>query len=77
MTYKRLTITFPEDLVTRVQRCIHGRGFSTYLAEAAREKLKRDDKATLAKRLAEGYAQSGGEDRAIAQDWNTVTADGL
>jgi CDP-glucose 4,6-dehydratase len=44
MSFTRVTITFPEDLAARVRRCAHSRGFSAYLASAAREKLLREGK---------------------------------
>lgn len=77
MTYKRLTITFPQDLVTKVRRCVRGRGFSTFLADAAREKLSRGDSEALREKLIQGYIHAASEDRTINDDWDTVTADGL
>lgn len=77
MAYKRLTITFPQDLVTKVRRCVRGRGFSTFLADATREKLSRDDSEVLREKLVQGYAHASLEDRTIDNDWDNVTADGL
>jgi Arc/MetJ family transcription regulator len=77
MTFTRLTITLPEDLVARVRRCAHARGFSSYLASAAREKLLREDKTHIKKKLGEAYAQAAEEDRIVVSEWDAVIGDGL
>lgn len=77
MSFTRVTITFPEDLAARVRRCAHSRGFSAYLASAAREKLLREDKELIKMKLGEAYTQSAEEDRAVAEDWEAATGDGL
>lgn len=77
MSFTRVTITFPEDLAARVRRCAHSRGFSAYLASAAREKLLREDKDLIKKKLGEAYAQAAEEDQTVAEEWDAATGDGL
>ncbi len=77
MSYTKLTITFPSDLASHMRRCIPRRHVSAFLAMAAREKLLRDGPGQLEKVLAQGYAASAAEDRALAAEWDSVTGDGL
>jgi hypothetical protein len=77
MSFERFTITFPAELAVRVRRCARPRGFSTYLATAAREKLQREDKEILKKTLGESYALAAKEDQVLADEWDAVVGDGL
>ena len=77
MSFTSMTITFPEDLATRVRRCAPRRGFSAFLAKAAREKLLREDTESMKATLGQAYAEAAQEDQALADDWATTIADGL
>jgi hypothetical protein len=77
MSYTKLTITFPSDLASQVRRRIPRRRVSSFLASAAREKLLRDGPGQLGQILAEGYAATAAEDRAMAAEWDVVSGDGL
>lgn len=77
MSFTRVTITFPQDLATRVRRCASRRGFSAFLAKAAQEKLLREDTETLKTKLREAYTLAAKEDQALADDWGGTLGDGL
>jgi len=66
----RLNITMPEDLVKQLKSV---RNKSRFIAQAIREKIKRDKKERMKHLLIEGYKQSAGDDKEINGEWEGVT----
>jgi len=70
---KRLNITLPEDLINQLN---HISNKSKFIAEALREKLKREKKKKMRELLTEGYAAAKEEDRKINEEWGNITLEG-
>ena len=50
---------------------------SSFIAEAIRERIEREDKANLMRELSEGYEIRKKEDKKISVEWDTTSEDGL
>ena len=70
----RLNITIPEEIGKELKQI---RNKSQYIAQAIREKLKREQKEKLEQELIEGYKANYKEDKKINQEWEATLNDGL
>ncbi len=50
---------------------------SSFIAEAIRERIERDEKANLIRELSEGYKVRKKEDKEISLEWDTTSGDGI
>lgn len=50
---------------------------SSFITEAIRERIEREEKACLVKELTEGCKVRKSEDRQIALEWDTASGDGI
>ncbi len=69
----RLNITMPEDLAKQLGPI---QNKSSFIAQALREKLQREQKVKLESQLVEAYKASAKEDRALRDDWDVTVSDG-
>lgn len=75
MTTLRVNITLPADLVRDIKKSVPKRSRSKFLAEAAREKLRktRNLKRELIRSLRVNYEY----DKKMAKEWDATLMDGL
>ncbi len=66
----RLNITLPDNLAEELKKKPNKSG---YIAEALREKLRKEKRATLLMELREGYGASGQEDMEVNSEWEEVS----
>ena len=69
----RQNITMPEDLAKQLGPI---QNKSSFIAQALREKLQREQKVKLESQLVEAYKASAKEDRALRDDWDVTVSDG-
>lgn len=74
MNTLRFNITLPKDLGLKVKQ---HKNHSALIAESLREKFERDEKARLENSLAKAYANATKEDRALNDEWDITTGDGI
>ena len=55
----------------------NGKNKSSFIAEAIRERIEREDKANLMRELSEGYEVRKKEDKKNSVEWDTTSEDGL
>ena len=70
---KRLNITLP-DAIARRLGARHNK--SRFIAEAVEEKIEREERASLERLMAQGYAQEAEEDEKLSKDWEKADIEG-
>jgi metal-responsive CopG/Arc/MetJ family transcriptional regulator len=73
MSFARINVSFPEELLQELSRAVEARKRSRFIAEAVARALKEQRE----QRLAAEYRQAASEMRRINRDLEGVTADGL
>ncbi len=71
---RRLNITIPEDVAKELDKVPNK---SKFIAQAVSEKIKRIKKEKLIKELKEGYRATKEEDKALNEEWEKITIEGL
>lgn len=66
----RLNITMPEELAKELDQI---RNKSQFIAQALREKFKREKKENLNKLLISAYKKASLEDEKVNKDWDRTT----
>ena len=66
----RLNITMPDELAKELENVSNK---SQFIAQALREKFKRERKAELESSMIEGYKKTSAEDKELKKDWDKVT----
>lgn len=67
--YRRISVTLPEETV-RLMDCVSERGDrSKLINEAVRRYIKEIDRASLRRRLQEGYLRTAESDLRVSEEW--------
>ncbi|MCK5581356.1 MAG: hypothetical protein KAJ18_08800 [Candidatus Omnitrophica bacterium] len=66
----RLNITLPEDVIECLDKVSNK---SRFIAEAVRERFKKDAKDKMNKELIEAYKASAQEDKKTNDEWDNAT----
>jgi len=66
---KRLNITIPEETVRLIDRAVPKGSRSRLIDEAIRQYLATVGRATIRKKLEEGYRRNAAQDLEIAAEW--------
>jgi len=74
MNTVRINITLPLEIANMLRDV---KNKSSFIAEAIRERIERDEKTHLIKELAEGYRVRKSEDKESALEWDTTSGDGI
>jgi metal-responsive CopG/Arc/MetJ family transcriptional regulator len=74
MNTVRINITLPLEIADMIKDV---KNKSSFIAEAIRERIERDEKTHLIKELVEGYRVRRSEDKELALDWDTTSGDGI
>ncbi len=74
MNTVRVNITLPLEIAEMLKNV---KNKSSFIAEAIRERVEREEKANLIKELSEGYKVRKKEDKELSLDWDTASGDGI
>ena len=74
MNTVRINITLPFEIAQMLENV---KNKSAFIAEAIKERIEREEKATLVREMSEGYKARKKEDRELSLDWDTTSGDGL
>lgn len=74
MNTVRVNITLPLEVAEMLKNV---KNKSSFIAEAIRERVEREEKANLIKELSEGYKVRKKEDKEISLEWDTISGDGI
>ncbi len=74
MNTVRVNITLPLEIAEMLKNV---KNKSSFIAEAIRERVEREEKANLKKELSEGYRVRKKEDKELSLDWDTTSGDGI
>jgi len=74
MNTVRTNITLPFQIADMLKNV---KNKSSFIAEAIREKIEKEEKAWLIKELTEGYKTRKSEDKQLSHEWDTATGDGI
>jgi len=74
MNTVRVNITLPLDIAEMLKNV---KNKSSFIAEAIRERIEREEKANLIRELSEGYKVRKKEDKEISLEWDTTSGDGI
>ena len=74
MNTVRTNITLPFEIADMLKNV---KNKSSFIAEAIREKIEKEEKAWLIKELTEGYKTRKSEDKQLSHEWDTATGDGI
>ncbi len=74
MNTVRVNITLPLEIAEMLKNV---KNKSSFIAEAIRERVEREEKANLIKELSEGYKVRKKEDKELSLDWDTTSGDGI
>jgi metal-responsive CopG/Arc/MetJ family transcriptional regulator len=74
MNTVRFNITLPLEIAEMLKNV---KNKSSFIAEAIRERVEREEKANLIKELSEGYKVRKKEDKELSLDWDTTSGDGI
>lgn len=74
MNTVRVNITLPLEIAEMLKNV---KNKSSFIAEAIRERVEREEKANLIKELSEGYKVRKKEDKELSLDWDTTAGDGI
>jgi len=70
---KRLNITLPEELYLELETIPNK---SRLIAQALKERLRKDKKKKLDELLVEGYKTTKAEDKKLNKEWEKITLKG-
>jgi metal-responsive CopG/Arc/MetJ family transcriptional regulator len=74
MNTVRVNITLPLE-IAEMLRNVNNK--SSFIAEAIRERIEREEKANLIRELSEGYKARKKEDKELALEWSMTSGDGI
>lgn len=74
MNTVRINITLPFQTADMLKNV---KNKSSFIAEAIREKIEREEKEWLIKELKEGYRVRKSEDKQLSIEWDPTTGDGI
>ncbi|MBU3966615.1 MAG: hypothetical protein KKG76_04445 [Euryarchaeota archaeon] len=74
MNTVRVNITLPIDIAEMLKNV---KNKSSFIAEAIRERIEREEKANLIRELSEGYKVRKKEDKEISLEWDTTSGEGI
>ena len=74
MNTVRINITLPLEIAEMLKNV---KNRSRFISEAIKERIKREEKATLIKELSEGYKVRKKEDKQLSLDWDITSGDGI
>lgn len=74
MNTVRMNVTLPSEIAEMLKSV---KNKSSFITEAIRERIEREEKASLVKELTEGYKVRKSEDLQIALEWDTASGDGI
>ncbi|HEX7627576.1 MAG TPA: hypothetical protein VF354_01470 [Candidatus Methanoperedens sp.] len=74
MNTVRVNITLPLEIAEMLRNV---KNKSSFIAEAIRERIEREEKANLIKELSEGYKARNKEDKELANEWSMTSGDGI
>ncbi len=74
MNTVRVNITLPIDIAEMLKNV---KNKSSFIAEAIRERIEREEKANLIRELSEGYKVRKKEDKEICLEWDTTSGEGI
>ncbi len=74
MNTVRMNITLSSEIAEMLKNV---KNKSSFITEAIRERIEREEKAYLVKELTEGYKIRKSEDHQIALEWDTASGDGI
>ncbi len=74
MNTVRINITLPFEIAQMLEKV---KNKSAFIAEAIKERIEREEKATLVREMSEGYKARKKEDRELSLDWDNTSGDGL
>jgi hypothetical protein len=69
MSRRKLTLTFPEELIAKLRRHVPPRQISRYIAEATAARLAEEERAALREHLKEGYLARAAQDLELAEEF--------
>jgi len=69
MKKRRVNLTLPEDLWTKLRACVSERKISQYIAEATTARLAEEERFLLRERLKEQYLTRAAQDRELAEEF--------
>ncbi len=70
----RFNITIPFEMGQRLKQM---KNISGFIAEAVREKLRKDEELARRKSLAQAYRNSAYDEKGLTQDWDVTGGDVL
>ncbi len=74
---ERKNVCFPVDLLKRISEVKEDTDFSSFIREAAKEKVEQIERAKLKKRLEEGYKAKAELNKKISEDFEYVDGENL
>ncbi|MFZ3382426.1 MAG: hypothetical protein WA144_00730 [Candidatus Methanoperedens sp.] len=74
MNTVRVNITLPLEIAEMLRNV---KNKSSFIAEAIRERIEREEKANLIRELSEGYKARKKEDKELANEWSMTSGDGI
>lgn len=74
MNTVRINITIPSEIAEMLKDVKNKSGF---IAEAIRERIEKERKASLIEELSEGYKVRKLEEKQLIDDWDTTSGDGI
>lgn len=74
MNTVRINITLPFEVAKMLENV---KNKSAFIAEAIKERIEREEKASLVRELTEGYRTRKKEEKELSLDWDTTSGDGL
>ena len=74
MNTVRVNITLPLEIAQMLRNV---KNKSSFIAEAIRERIEKEEKANLVRELSEGYKERKKEDNELSLEWSTTSGDGI
>ncbi len=74
MNTVRMNITLPVEVAEMLKKV---KNKSSFIAEAIRERVKREEKDILIRELSEGYKVRQKEEKELSLDWDATVGDGI
>ena len=69
----KMTFTIPEDVAEDLKRTVGHSLRSAFVTNAVKEKLRSISQGDLEKELIQGYKERYEEDKALNEEWESVT----
>jgi len=74
MNTVRINITLPLEIAEMLKNV---KNKSSFISEAIRERIERENRTNLIRELSEGYKVRKKEEKEISLDWDTTSGDGI